>query len=106
MTNEEVLRRAHEEFALRGLSPNTVDEYIRAFRLFLRHYENRPIEIMGEVEIRDFFALSDQPWKGNRQCKYLQQRSAVYLWRRTATESQSSDDSKTPRSSRTSLNYE
>ena len=54
MTNEEVFKRAHEEFALRGLSPYTADEYIRAFRLFLRYYENRSIEIMGEAEIRDF----------------------------------------------------
>lgn len=65
MTNEEVFKRAHEEFALRGLSPYTADEYIRAFRLFLRYYENRPIEIMGEAEIRDFCsirsALEKQP---------------------------------------------
>jgi len=54
LTNEEVLKRAHEEFALRDLSPYTVDEYIRAFRLFLRYCENRPVEIMGEAEIRDF----------------------------------------------------
>ena len=54
MTNEEVFLRAHEEFALRGLSPNTVKEYILALRIFLRYYENRAIEAMGEVEIRDF----------------------------------------------------
>ncbi len=54
MTNEEVFQRAHEEFALRGLSPNTADEYIRALRLFLRYYENCSIETMGEAEIRDF----------------------------------------------------
>lgn len=54
MTNEEVFQRAHEEFALRGLSPNTADEYIRALRLFLRYYENPSIETMGEAEIRDF----------------------------------------------------
>ena len=54
MTNEEVFQRAYEEFSLRGLSPNTADEYIRALRLFLRYYENPNIETMGEAEIRDF----------------------------------------------------
>jgi integrase/recombinase XerD len=54
MTNEEVVRRAHEEFALRGMSPHTVEEYLGALRIFLRYYENRPIETMGEPEIRDF----------------------------------------------------
>lgn len=54
MTNEEVFQRAYEEFSLRGLSPNTADEYIRALRLFLRYYENPFIETMGEAEIRGF----------------------------------------------------
>ena len=54
MTNEEVFQRAHEEFTLRGLSPNTADEYLRAFQLFLRYYDNHPIETMGETEIRKF----------------------------------------------------
>jgi site-specific recombinase XerD len=57
MTNEEVFQRAHEEFALRGLSLHTADEYMRALRLFLRYYENRPIETMGEAEIRDFLLI-------------------------------------------------
>ena len=34
MTNEEVFLRAREEFTLRGLSSNTVKEYIGALRLF------------------------------------------------------------------------
>jgi integrase/recombinase XerD len=53
MTNEEVVRKALEEFALRGMSHYTVEEYLGAMRIFLRYYENRPIETMGEPEIRN-----------------------------------------------------
>lgn len=54
MTNEEVVSRAREEFALRGLSHYTEEEYLGVLRLFLRYYENRPLETMGEAEIRKF----------------------------------------------------
>jgi len=54
MTNEEVFQQAREEFALRGLSPYTEEEYLGALRLFLRYHEDRPIETMGEPEIREF----------------------------------------------------
>ena len=54
MTNDEVFQRAHEEFILRGMSPQTEDEYFRALRLFLRYYKSSPIETMGELEIRNF----------------------------------------------------
>jgi integrase/recombinase XerD len=54
MTNEEVVRKAHEEFALRGLSHYTVEEYLGALHIFLRYYENRSLETMGEKEIRNF----------------------------------------------------
>jgi len=54
MTNEEVIRRAHEEFALRGMSPHTVEEYMGTLRIFLRYYEDCSIENMGEPEIRNF----------------------------------------------------
>lgn len=54
MTNEEVIRRLHEKFALRGLSPHTEGSYLCALRLFQRHYEDRSIETMGEPEIREF----------------------------------------------------
>lgn len=48
MTNEEVISRAREEFALRGLSSYTEEEYLGALRLFLRYYENRSLETMGK----------------------------------------------------------
>ena len=54
MTNEEVIQKAHEEFALRGLSHYTAEEYLGTLRIFLRYYENRPLETMGEQEIRSF----------------------------------------------------
>lgn len=54
MTNEEVIRKAHEEFALRGLSHYTVEEYLGALHIFLCYYENRSLETMGEQEIRKF----------------------------------------------------
>ena len=54
MTNEEVIQKMKEEFKLRGLSPHTEDEYFRTLRAFLRYYENRPVEAMGEAEIRQF----------------------------------------------------
>lgn len=54
MTNEEIVSKIHEEFALRGLSPQTEESYLCVLHLFLRYYENRPIETMGEPEIREF----------------------------------------------------
>jgi site-specific recombinase XerD len=54
MTNEEVVRKVHEEFALRGMSQQTEESYLCALRLFLRYHEDRPIETMGEPEIREF----------------------------------------------------
>jgi site-specific recombinase XerD len=57
MTNEEVVRKVHEEFALRGMSQQTEETYLCAMRLFLRYHEDRPIETMGEPEIREFPAI-------------------------------------------------
>jgi hypothetical protein len=54
MTNEEVFERAHDEFVLRGMSPQTEESYLCALRLFLRYHDDRPIEAMGEPEIREF----------------------------------------------------
>lgn len=54
MTNDEVIKKMHEEFMLRGMSPGTEESYLRALRAFLRHYENCDIETMGEAEIRAF----------------------------------------------------
>ncbi|MEN6313547.1 MAG: tyrosine-type recombinase/integrase [Clostridiaceae bacterium] len=54
MTNDEVIQQIHEEFALRGMSSQTEESYLCALRLFLRYHEERPIETMGESEIREF----------------------------------------------------
>ncbi len=54
MTNDEVLEKIHEEFILRGMSAATEDSYRRAFRIFLRHCENRNVETFGEEDIREF----------------------------------------------------
>ncbi|MFT8890114.1 MAG: tyrosine-type recombinase/integrase [Ethanoligenens sp.] len=54
MTNEEVVKQTHEEFALRGLSPHTEESYLCTLRLFQRYYEDRLIETIGEPEIRKF----------------------------------------------------
>ena len=54
MTNEEIICKTKEEFKLRGLSKNTEDEYLGVLQRFARHYNNRPLESMGENEIRRF----------------------------------------------------
>lgn len=54
MTNEEAFSRAYDEVRLRGLSPHTVEEYLGKLTIFLRYYDDRPIEEMGETEIRAF----------------------------------------------------
>lgn len=54
MTNEEVYQRAYDEVKLRGFSPHTVEEYLGKLNVFLRFYDNRPVDTMGEVEIRQF----------------------------------------------------
>jgi len=54
MTNEEVFKHVHDEFVLRGMSPQTEESYLCALRLFLRYHEDRPLEAMGEPEIREF----------------------------------------------------
>jgi len=54
MTNEEIICKTKEEFKLRGLSKNTEDEYLGVLQRFAKHYNNRPLESMGENEIRKF----------------------------------------------------
>jgi site-specific recombinase XerD len=54
MTNEEVVQKIHEEFALRGMPQQTEESYLCALWLFLRYHEERPIETTGEPEIREF----------------------------------------------------
>ena len=54
MTNEEVFIRAYDEVQLRGLSPKTVESYLGRLKLFLKYFNDRPIEEMGEIEIREY----------------------------------------------------
>ena len=54
MTNEEIICKLKEECKLRGFSHHTQDEYLGALRHFLKYYENRQLENMGEKEIRQF----------------------------------------------------
>ncbi|BAL00361.1 putative transposase [Oscillibacter valericigenes Sjm18-20] len=51
MTNEEVFSRAYDEVRLRGLSPKTVASYLGRLKLFLKYFNDRPIEEMKEIEI-------------------------------------------------------
>lgn len=54
MTNEEVFSRAYDEVRLRGLSPKTVESYLGRIKLFLKYFNDRPIEEMNEIEIREY----------------------------------------------------
>ncbi len=54
MTNEKVYLRAYDEIKLQGFSPHTVKEYLGKLTAFLRFFDNRPIDSMGEEEIREF----------------------------------------------------
>ena len=39
---------------LRGLSPKTVESYLGRLKLFLKYFNDRPIEEMNEIEIREY----------------------------------------------------
>lgn len=54
MTNEEVFIRAYDEVQLRGLSPKTVESYLGRLKLFLKYHNDRPLEEMGEIGIREY----------------------------------------------------
>jgi site-specific recombinase XerD len=54
MTNEEIIQKVKEEVKLRALSPNTEEEYLLTLQAFLRYFQNRSLETMGELEIRQF----------------------------------------------------
>lgn len=61
MTNEEIRQRACEESKLRGLSPYTMDSYLKALTLFILHYEDRPIADMGRQRSGYFCSISSTP---------------------------------------------
>ncbi|MFT8889620.1 MAG: tyrosine-type recombinase/integrase [Ethanoligenens sp.] len=50
---------------MRELSSYTEEEYLGALRLFLRYYENRSLETMGETEIREFLLYQINLGKAN-----------------------------------------
>ena len=50
MTNEEVFSRAYDEVRLRGLSPKTVVSYLGRLKLFLKYFNDQPIEEMNEIQ--------------------------------------------------------
>jgi len=50
---EQVLLRMKEDILLRGLSKNTLENYILNARIFLDHC-NRPVEQLNEYDIRNF----------------------------------------------------
>lgn len=54
MTNEEVFSRAYDEVRLRGLSPKTVESYLGRLKLFLKYFNDQPIEEMNEIQIREY----------------------------------------------------
>ena len=54
MTNEDVFSRAYDEVRLRGLSPKTVESYLGQLKLFLKYFNDRPIEEMNEIQIREY----------------------------------------------------
>ena len=54
MTNEEIIAKTREEIRLRGLSKATEVEYLGKLNVFIRYYQDRPLQDMSEVEIRAF----------------------------------------------------
>lgn len=72
MTNDEVIRQIHEEFALSGMSKQTEVSYLCALRLFLCYHEERLIETMGESEIREFLLYQISTGKTNGSIFYFE----------------------------------
>lgn len=54
MTNEEIIEKTKDKIKLRGLSKATEEEYLGKLRVFIRHYQDRPLEEMSETQIRAF----------------------------------------------------
>lgn len=53
MTREEVLEKLAMDIRLRGLSEDTVKEYVKRSKVFMRHF-NKSAKEMGEKEVRIF----------------------------------------------------
>ena len=55
-TKQHVLQRMTEDIRLRGLSPNTLDSYLRATRIFLEFCQ-RPVDQLNDQDIRRFLVF-------------------------------------------------
>lgn len=55
-TQQNVLQRMTEDIRLRGLSPNTLDSYLRAVRIFLE-FCGRPVDQLNDQDIRRFLVF-------------------------------------------------
>lgn len=53
MSNEEILERLANDIKLRGLSQNTLEEYVHRVRIFMSHFE-RPVEQLNEADVKEF----------------------------------------------------
>jgi site-specific recombinase XerD len=54
MTNQEIIEKTKEEIKLRGLAEKTELEYLSRLTVFMKYYENQPLDEMSEEEIRTF----------------------------------------------------
>jgi site-specific recombinase XerD len=53
MSNKEILERLKNDIRLRGLSQNTLEEYVGRVTMFMSYF-NCPVNQLGEPEIREF----------------------------------------------------
>ena len=67
-----LLRKAKEEFKLRGFSHHTQSEYLGVLQRFILYYENCPIDNMGEREIREYllYLIDHEKSSGTRITSY------------------------------------
>lgn len=59
MTQEEILTKLETDIKLRGMSEDTVKEYITKAQVFMRHFD-KPADEMGEKEFRAFLEYLDR----------------------------------------------
>ncbi|MEG1806445.1 MAG: phage integrase N-terminal SAM-like domain-containing protein, partial [Clostridia bacterium] len=59
MTQQEILDKLTTDIRLRGMSEETVIEYVTKARVFMRHFD-KPADEMGETEFRAFLEYLDR----------------------------------------------
>ena len=96
MTNEEVFEHVHDEFVLRGMSSQTEESYLCTLRLFLRYHKDRPLEAMGEPEIREFLLHQISIGKANGSVNIYNSALRFVFGAVLARNLNCRDDSKTP----------